>query len=150
MSRNRAASGCARSARAPRQAVARECPSSRCQRPNSHRRGRCFAHRFCAPFWSADAGDHRRGRGRCAQGNPPSRHRSSRPSFASSPVRRDAPSCRRAKTPAAPPDAGAADIARIGRNLGRIQHNVEHESPWLRTKNHHEGDRHLRGGLAVT
>ena len=44
--------------------------------------------------------------------------------------------------------AGAADIARIGRNLGRIQHNVEHESPWLRTKNHHEG--HLRGGLAVT
>ena len=44
--------------------------------------------------------------------------------------------------------AGAADIARIGRNLGRVQHDVEHESPWLRTKNHHEG--HLRGGLAVT
>ena len=44
--------------------------------------------------------------------------------------------------------AGAADIARIGRNLGRIQHNVEHESPWLRTKNHHEVN--LRGGLAVT
>ena len=44
---------------------------------------------------------------------------------------------------------GTADIARIGRNLGRIQHNVEHESPWLRTKNHHEGDRHLRGGLAA-
>ena len=44
--------------------------------------------------------------------------------------------------------AGAADIARIGRNLGRIQHNVEHESPWLRMKNHHEG--YLRGGLVVT
>ena len=46
--------------------------------------------------------------------------------------------------------AGTADIARIGRNLGRIQHDIEHESPWLRMKNHHEGDRHLRGGLAVT
>ena len=44
--------------------------------------------------------------------------------------------------------AGTAYIARIGRNLGRIQHDIEHESPWLRTKNHHEG--HLRGGLAVT
>lgn len=36
--------------------------------------------------------------------------------------------------------AGTADIARIGRNLGRIQHDIEHESPWLRMKNHHEGD----------
>ena len=40
--------------------------------------------------------------------------------------------------------AGTADIARIGRNLGCIQHDIEHESPWLRTKNHHEG--YLRGG----
>lgn len=39
--------------------------------------------------------------------------------------------------------AGTADIARIGRNLGRTQHDVEHESPWLRTKNHHEGDSEL-------
>ena len=35
--------------------------------------------------------------------------------------------------------AGTADITRIGRNLGRIQHDIEHESPWHRTKNHHEG-----------
>mgnify|MGYP002224941185 CR=1 FL=1 len=34
------------------------------------------------------------------------RHRWSRPSFASSPGRRGAPSCRRAKSPTAPPDAG--------------------------------------------
>ncbi len=113
-----------RSARAPRQAVARECPSSRCQRPNSHRRGRCFAHRCGVPFWSADADRHSAGRTVARKEILPAgigRHIQVLPVAG----RGDVPSCRERKAQrlhqmqaGAGDHAGTGRFARIGRNLG--------------------------------